>query len=447
MPSPGPATLVIFGVTGDLSKRYLLPALYHLCKDGLLPEHFEIVGTSRQNLELDEFLEQVELCVLEQDKACDPTVLKQLRARMRLTQLNPVEASDYARLKQLLDTIETDAGVCMNRLYYLSIPPQLYEPVIGNLGEQDLQGTCQHGTALTRLLVEKPFGYDLTSAEELIEHTARFFSEEQLYRIDHYLAKETAQNILLFRRRNTDIEARWNSKHIRSIAVEACESIGVEGRKFYDQIGALRDLVQSHLLQLLALVTLELPTELDSRHIHEQKEALLKKIGPFPADKVMSDTVRGQYESYTREVDNQDSTTETFAAIRLHIPSERWQGTEVLLATGKALGRKLTGITVNFHSGEQVLFRVQPEAGIEAPERANTDFSDVVRPVNHAQADAYERVLLDAMLGDRTLFISASEVLACWRIVQPVLDEWAKGQPNIVLYKKGTSPNSLLNTQ
>ncbi|HVS58229.1 MAG TPA: glucose-6-phosphate dehydrogenase [Candidatus Saccharimonadales bacterium] len=445
MPSSplNPTILVIFGITGDLSKRYLLPALYHLCKDDLLPQHFVVIGTSRQKQVLDDFLGQVELCVLEQDNVCDPAVLKQLRSLMKLVQLDPTNGTGYGHLLEHLNTIEAEHGICMNRLYYLSIPPQIYEPIVKNLAEQGLNGSCTHNKALTRLMVEKPFGYDLTSAEELIDYTGRCFTEKQVFRIDHYLAKETVQDILLFRQRNPAYEARWNGTHIKQIEVVSYEHLGIEGRRFYDQIGALRDLIQSHLLQLLALTTMELPDALTSAAIHKNKEALLNSIGPFPADKVGTQTIRGQYDGYRHEVDNPDSVTETFAAIRFTIPTARWQGTNIMLATGKGLSAKQTAITVTFRDGSQVQFQVQPQPGIATSgERATTDFSDVERPIGHAHADAYERVLVDAIRGDRTLFASSDEVLASWRVVQPVLDQWQQNSGDVVTYPQGSSSPS-----
>lgn len=439
-----PTVLVIFGVTGDLSKRYLLPALYHLCKDGLLPQPCRIIGTSRQKLALDDFLGQVELCVLEQDNICDPVVLDNLRRMMELCQLEPTSEPDYQRLADRLNTLEEKLGVCLNRLFYLSIPPQLYSGVVKRLGEAKLNGSCQHGKAVTRLMVEKPFGYDLASARELIAATAAVFSEEQTYRIDHYLAKETVQNILLFRQKNPDLEARWNGQHISRIEITAYEKVDVGSRRFYDAIGALRDIIQSHLWQLLGLCIMELPHPLASGSIHNSKARALQAIGAFPAEQVAKATVRAQYEGYKEEVGNPESTTETFATVRFQLTAA-WQGTEVFLATGKALNAKRTEINVYFRGGSQVQFRVQPQPRIELKKLdAVTDFSNQQSPLNHAEPDAYERVLIDAIRGDRTLFASADEVLASWHSLQPVLSEWSKNQPPLQTYAKGSAPAQLL---
>ena len=438
--------MVIFGITGDLSKRYLLPALYHLCKDGLLPKPFRIVGTSRQPLQLDEFLGQVELCVLEQDNVCDPVVLKQLRGMMELVQLDPVSGDGYIALLEHLNALEEGQGVCLNRLYYLSIPPQLYGTVVSHLGSAKLNGSCQHDKAVTRLLVEKPFGYDLTSAEELIAKTGEAFSEEQTFRIDHYLAKDLVQNILLFRQKNPELEAKWNGQNISSITISSYEKIGVEGRHFYDEIGALRDLIQSHLWQLLGLTIMDVPSALTSESIHASKADALLAIGPLPTQDIIQRSVRGQYEGYAAEVGNEDSQTETFAALRFSIPDKRWQGSQILLATGKALDAKRTEICVEFKDRERIFFRVQPNPGIELSTglQASTDFSDKETPLTHADPDAYERVLIDAVRGDHTLFATADEILASWHSLQPVLDTWAKGTPELRRYPKANKPEDLL---
>lgn len=440
-----PAVMVIFGITGDLSKRYLLPALYHLCKDELLPEPFIIIGTSRQKQGLDEFLGQVELCVLEQDKVCDPEVLKRLRGMMELFQLDPTEEKDYHALYSRLDTLEEEQGICLNRLYYLSIPPQLYSGVVSRLGSAGLNGSCRHGNAMTRLLVEKPFGYDLASAKELIAETAKVFTEEQAFRIDHYLAKDTVQNILEFRRKNPELEERWNSQNIQKIEITAYETLGIGSRKFYDGIGALRDIIQSHLWQLLGLIVMELPPSAASRPIHTAKAAALEAIGALPAQEVSKNTTRAQYDGYGDEVGNEGSQTETFAAIRFTLPSDRWQGCEASLATGKNLNEKCTEICLHFSDNTRVHFRIQPQPAVELEGLAAiTDFSDKETPLTHTNPDAYERVLIDAIRGDHTLFASSEEILASWRSLQPVLDEWAKGTPPLRYYRRGSQPESLL---
>src|SRR6266576_1518527 len=245
--------LVIFGITGDLARRYLLPSLYSLDDQNLLPEHFEIIGATRRGAEVPELLAAVEHELGAAGRQVHPQTLERLRARISIVKMDPTVEEDYQRLKATLDAIEDKRGVCLNRLFYLSIPPHTYGPVVDLLGKSSLATGCQHGTADSRIMVEKPFGYDLESAQELILRLHANFREEQIYRIDHYLAKETAQNILVFRFANPIFRAVWDKFSITGISITAAETIGIEGRAvFYESTGALRDFVQNHLLQLLA---------------------------------------------------------------------------------------------------------------------------------------------------------------------------------------------------
>ena len=450
-----PTIFVIFGVTGNLARKKLLPALYHLIKDELLHEHTEIIGISRHNLKADDILKDVELCVLEADKTCDPAVIAAFKKRLRLIRLDPVKAEDYDALLTTLNKIEDEHGMCMNRLFYLSIPPQVYEPVIENLGAQRLNEGCPHHKGQSRLLVEKPFGYDLASAKELIKGTAEHFSEDQVFRIDHYLAKETAQNILVFREQNPVFSRGWDGKHISAIDLLFSEKIGVEGRKeFYDNVGALRDVVQNHLMQLLALVTTELPRTAGSAQLHKAKQALLASVRPV---NMQRDTVvRGQYEGYQEEVENPGSTTETFVRLPLHIDNARWRGVHITMEAGKALATKETSITITFGNGDtahtnRLRFRIQPNEGIgveltakrpgfeQQTQEVLMDFRYSGSFGDPEHPDAYERVLVDAVKGDHTLFATSGEVLESWRIIQPVLERWAMQRAAPTLYKQGTN--------
>ncbi len=456
-----PSIIVIFGISGDLSQRYLLPALYHLMKDNLLHEQTEIIGISRSDLTTDQLLGQVELCVNEIDKVCDPEVLGRLHDRLRMVQMDLTSPSDYEELLVKLNTIEAEKGVCLNRLYYLSIPPQVYSSIVSLMGQAGLSGSCPHNNAATRLLIEKPFGYDLASAKELIANTTAVFSEEQIYRIDHYLAKETVQNIVTFRFQNPIFEALWDARHISGIEISASQQIGIEGRaRFYDPLGALRDFIQSHLLQLLALVTMDRPTEFTGEHIHAAKQAVLERVAAIAADQIDKLAVRGQYAGYREEVANPSSNTETFASIKLSVANERWQGVPITLWTGKALADTKTEICVNFEDAanktNQLRFRIQPNEGIEIDLLAKKPgFDYEVQPVamdftyqqdftEPGHPNAYERVLVDAVRGDRTLFATSQEVLESWRIVQPVIEHWQGSGEGLVLYAQGTDPQSLL---
>lgn len=455
-----PSIIVIFGITGDLSHRYLLPALYHLFKDGLLHEKTQIIGISRREMSAQELLDQVELCVNEVDNICDPDTLKKMYEHARMFQMDLVNLADYKRLRTTLDEIEEQSGVCMNRLYYLSIPPQVYDPIITLMGRAGLNTSCQHGNAQTRLLVEKPFGYDLNSAETLIHDTEKVFAENQIFRIDHYLAKETVQNILTFRFNNPIFEALWNREHISQIEIYASEKITIEGRaQFYEPIGALRDFIQSHLLQILAIVTMDQPSSMDSDSIHASKQKVLNQVVPIAPNKVRELTVRGQYEGYRDEVKNPGSTTETFAGIRTTINNDRWRDVPIIIWTGKALAEKQNEICITFkgqsNEANQLRFRLQPNEGIEIDlmakkpgfdnelQRTVMDFSYQKNFTNHEHPNAYERVLADAIRGDHTLFATSAEVLAAWRIIEAVISEWSKSADDLRPYPIGIDGNQL----
>lgn len=463
IPKLEPAIIVIFGITGDLSQKKLLPALYHLVKDNLLDEQTEIIGVTRRNVTAKELLDNVELCVNEAEGVCDPVALKRMRELVSMQQLDLTKGEDYDELKKRLDSIEEKHGVCMNRLYYLSIPPQVVSPIVRLLGTHGLNKGCQHGTAASRLLFEKPFGYDLKSAEELITETAQYFSEEQMFRIDHYVAKETVQNILTFRFTNP-LFAGWDAQHISRITILAKERIGIEGRAtFYEETGALRDFVQSHLLQLLAILTMDQPTELTSEALHASKLEVMEAIAPIKAHMVATEAVRGQYEGYRDEVHNPHSHVETFAAIRTSINNARWDKVPIVLLTGKGLNtgdknvQKLTELRIDFkpRSPEQITntlcFRIQPDEGISLELQAKRpgfdyetqkvfmDFSYQQAFKDNGHPDAYERVLVDAVRGDHTLFATSGEVLAAWRVVEAVVQRWSQDAKGLELYPIGSN--------
>ncbi|MBL8158963.1 glucose-6-phosphate dehydrogenase [Candidatus Saccharibacteria bacterium] len=455
-PTLPPASLVIFGITGDLANRKLLPALYYLEKYQLLPETFRLIGTTRRQLQVETVFEKLAQTLGEK---AEPALLERLRARTEIVTMDMMNGADYQGLRNRLDTAEDAAGVCMARLFYLSVPAQQFSQMALRLGESGLQRGCRHDEAAeSRLLIEKPFGYDLASARQLIADLATHFTEEQIYRVDHYLAKETAQNILTFRFRNPLFRTAWHAGTVKSIVVTAAEAIGIEGRTdFYEQTGALRDLIQSHVLQLLALVTMAEPESLSSEAIHARKLELLEAIQPISADDVPEQAVRGQYDTYRDETGNPTSTVETYAALRLSIDTEAWRGVPVLLRTGKALAEKTIDIRIDFTdeshlTDDNILtIRIQPGEGIGLQLLAKKPgLSDAVEPVHMdfsyhrsfdtpgGHPDAYERVLLDALRGDKTLFASADEVLASWRIIEAVVQRWGQDGTGLQFYTGGS---------
>lgn len=456
--APGPAVFVIFGITGDLAGRKLLPALYHLFKDDLLDPRTVVLGITRRPVTEDQLLQDVELCVNETEHTCDPAAIGKLRRALRMHQMDPAKPDDYDSLRGALDAVEAEAGVCMNRLYYLSIPPQTFADVVRNLGMHGLNGSCGHGTAASRLLVEKPFGYDIASARELVRETGEWFDESQLFRIDHYLAKETVQNVLAFRMFNPIFTDQWSRGHITSVVITAYEKIDIEGRAaFYEDVGALRDFIQSHLLQLLAVVVMELPADLSSEAVHHSKLALLQAIRPIAADEVAVRAVRGQYQGYAQEVGNPDSITETYAELNLLIDSPVWEGVPMTLRSGKALAEKRTDVSIRFkgRSGtvetyNDLVFRIQPSEGIslkliakkpgfdDRQQQVNMDFKYQYDFDSNGHPDAYERVLVDAARGDHTLFTTSDEVMAAWSVIEHVQKAWAASGDGLVIYPKGS---------
>lgn len=451
----GEGIFVIFGVDGDLSKRKLLPALYELMDKNLLSENFKIIGTTRRDTQVEDIISHIKTSLHNASSDIRDNTINRLRSSLQLVKMDIELQSDYARLEEIINQTETSIGQPANRLFYLAVPPKMVATIVSHLGEQGL-----HKSALTesRLLVEKPFGYDTHSAEELITQMEKVFAEDVIYRVDHYLAKETVQNILTFRFKNPLFEAVWDKSTVEHIMITASETIGIEGRvNFYENTGALRDLIQSHLLQLLALVTMEKPSDNSSESIHLAKLSLLNAINPIGPQEVSSCSVRGRYETYLQEVSNPDSTTETYAALRLNINNQRWQNVPVLLRAGKAMAEKVTEITLIFKPDDPessdrnaLTIRIQPNEGIvlsllakkpsfaQETELVQMDFSYREHFGGAKHPDAYERVLVDAIKGDKTLFTTDKEVLAAWKIIENVIQSWSKNEDDLEAYPNGS---------
>jgi glucose-6-phosphate 1-dehydrogenase len=450
-----PAIIVIFGITGDLAQRKLLPALYHLFRDNLLDERTVILGITRREVSTAEMVKQVENSIEAADGTAAAEPLSRLQNSLRMHTMSQTDPAEYRELKELLDAIEIERGVCMDRLYYLSIPPQMFGPIVRNLGENGLNQSCQHGTAATRLLIEKPFGYDLASARELIEETGSNFTEDQIFRIDHYVAKDAVQNIIAYRQSVPGVEELWNARHIAAIECTVFEKLDIEGRAiFYEELGALRDFVQSHLLQMLAITAMDLPTDDTSGGTHIARLRLLESIEPIGPSDVAISARRGQYEGYTDDVSNPHSHTETFARVHLKVDSERWNGTTMTLQTGKAMSEKKADIRLIFtdsgNGEESLTFHIQPENGVtlsaDSPkfkdlEAFIADFNRV-HPSSAQNALGYERVLLDATLGNHQLFTTSDEVIAAWKVLNGVVEAWGQNGDGLVTYPKGADPKT-----
>ncbi len=468
MPRPPPCTLVIFGASGDLTKRLLLPSLYHLAEDGLLPERFAIVGVSREEWTGTDFRDRMREAIgtwSARKDQLDPVRLEALLSCLDHIRGSFDDPGTYDRVATHLLDLEASRGTTGNALFYLATPPAWFATVSRGIKDRGLNDSP---TGWRRVIVEKPFGHDLPSAIALGKEILSSWREDQVWRIDHYLGKETVQNLLAFRFANGIFEPLWNRHHIDHIQFTAAESVGVEGRgAYYDHVGVLRDMVQNHMFQMLAYLCMEPPTSFAADDIRDEKSRLLRAVRiPSEAD-VETDAVRGQYARGRgpsgeaavgyREEPSVDpaSNTETFCALNVHIDNWRWEGVPIYLRSGKRLWKKGTEIVVQFRRPPQVMmkgpsaahlepnrliFHIQPDQGIEVRVQAKVPgtgmelqevklrfaWSDAFRA---ARATGYEALLHQAMSGDATLFSRSDLVEAAWRIVQPVLDAWEKHPP------------------
>ncbi len=422
--------LVIFGITGDLSRRKLLPALANVIEAGKCDE-LSIIGVSRRPVE--------QFQVLGDHHGS-------LSGTTTMFQMDLDNADDYEKLREYIDQ-QPDEQV----LFYLSVPPDSAGGIVENLGQAGLNGSS------SKLLFEKPFGTDTESAQTMINHTAAYFNEEQIYRIDHYLAKEMAQNLVTFRARNAIFSYLWSNKYIERIDVLALESIGIEGRAaFYEQTGALRDIVQGHLLQLLALVLLPLPEgeELDWDSLPARRQAALDALAP--ADPARS--VRAQYDGYRDEVNNPDSMVETFVSLALESTDPMWQGVPLALTTGKALSHKKTEVRVHFrraHDSQSnyLIFKIQPNEGIAIDlvtrkpgydREVEHQSLSYTYPADARMPDAYEQILVDAIGSRKSLFATSGEVLRAWEVVTPLQEAW-RHESEIKFYPVGSKALDVIN--
>jgi glucose-6-phosphate 1-dehydrogenase len=472
-----PCIVVIFGASGDLTKRKLVPALYRLVQERLLPAEFAIVGLARTEMNSDEFRARMKEAVQEfsEDKRVDEEVWDSFAQGMHYLTADINNPADYDKLSEILAQVDAERGTQGNRLFYLSVAPKFYAEAVKQLGEHKL--AKPEGKGWVRVIVEKPFGTDLESARELNRELLQHLDEQQIYRIDHYLGKETVQNLLVFRFANGIFEPLWNRQYIDHVQLTNAEMVGVEGRGgYYETAGVVRDMIQNHVFQVLSLVAMEPPVNLGSEAVRDEKIKAMEAARAFTPERVRMECVRGQYgpgsiagqpvTGYRQETDvAPDSTTETFAMLTMYFDNWRWAGVPFYVRSGKRLPKRVTEIAIHFKAaplplfGEameqmtpnQLIIRIQPDEGITLRFAAKvpgqvTNIRDVNMDFRYGAsfgvqlAEAYERLLLDCILGNSTLYARKDMTERGWEIVMPILNEWAatKDRVDFPNYEAGT---------
>jgi glucose-6-phosphate 1-dehydrogenase len=472
MKKPENCILVIFGASGDLTKRKLMPAFFNLYRQELMPDNFAVLGVSRTVYSDESYKEHIKqnLKTYSKKESLNSDTLNDFIKKLFYIAIDTKNPEDYINLKNRLESLNQQLRTEDNYIFYLATPPSLYEIAAENLG---LQGLNLHkqGAGWRRIIIEKPFGYDLSSAQNLNKDIQNIFRENQIYRIDHYLGKETVQNTLAFRFGNGIWEPLWNRNFVHHVEITAAEQIGVEDRGgYYEGSGALRDMVQNHLLQVLALIAMEPPSNYNADAVRNETVKIFQSMCPIQAEDIQKQVVRGQYLKSTIQGESvlgyqeesgvsKNSRTETFVAMKLYIDNWRWGGIPFYIRTGKRLPTRVTEVVIHFQKTPHRLFtqqypgysddnklvlRIQPDEGIllkfgmKMPgtgfkiKTVNMDFhysdlADIYLP------DAYERLLLDCMLGDATLYARADAVESCWKFITPILKTW-ENNPDIPIY-------------
>lgn len=465
-----PCILVIFGVTGDLTARKLLPAIYNLAREGQLPAQFACVGFARREKSLEEFRQEMKKAISDfsRVKPIDENLWKNFEQQLYYYKSEFHEDAGYEGLQKFLQTLDAKLGTRGNRVFYLSTQPSFFPIICEKLQKAQLvYDASKTHDKWSRIIIEKPFGHDLDSAEALQKELLRFLREDQIYRIDHYLGKETVQNILIFRFANALFESMWNNRYIDHVQITVAEDIGIGTRgAFWEEAGMMRDIVQNHMMQLLSLVAMEPPVSLAADAIHDEKVKVLQAIRPFSKADFETSCVRGQYGAgyvngssvveYRKEKNvSPTSNVETYAALRLFIDNWRWEGVPFYLRGGKRLPKRATEIAIIFKEPPGFLFqqqnkrneanilslRIQPDEGIGL--KINCKVPGPSSPIQPVKMDfrygsyfgmsppeAYERLLLDCILGDNTLFAGQKEVFNSWRLLTPLINFWEENAPS-----------------
>jgi glucose-6-phosphate 1-dehydrogenase len=453
---PRPFGLVVFGASGDLAKRKIIPAVYRLYRDGLLPESLFVLGAARTRLRDGEFREQMEGSVREAfGEEFDEPSWEKFATKLHYQSLDYADVASYRKLASKLSPLGERHGTQGNVILYLAVPPKVYETIIENLGAS---GLSREGRGYTHVVIEKPFGHDLASARRLNDVLGRSFAERQIYRMDHYLAKETVQNILMFRFANFIFEPLWNRNHINHVQITVSETLGVEHRAgYYEKAGVLRDMFQNHIFQLLALTAMEPPSLFEADRVRDEKGKVFRSLRPFSLDTLDEEIVLGQYgegsvggkpaPAYRDEEGIASaSCTPTYAAMKLFVDNWRWKGVPFYLRSGKRLSTRKAEISVHFKGVPHLMFarymeeeiepntlvlRIQPDEGINLVFQTKMPGSKVcMNPVMMDFAyekvlalEAYERVLLDCMNGDQMLFVRQDGVELTWSFISPALEK------------------------
>ena len=460
-----PTTFIILGATGDLMRQKLIPALFHLYRTGSLPTFFQVVGFARDDLNREGFQQMVREMAKAKVEASEEEITAFAKF-FTYTKGTFEEKDGYTKLAEFLGYKDKSWKVCSNKLFYLAVPPQHYKTILKNLHSSGLGEPCSPEEGWTRIIVEKPFGKDLATAQELDKLLGKLFDEEQIYRMDHYLGKETVQNILAFRFSNSFLEPAWNKDWIESITIRLRYPEDIEGRgAFYDGIGALRDVGQSHMLQLLALFLMENPTTFEGDAVRKARAEVLNSLPTLKEKDLSLKTTRGQYKGYLEENDvAKDSKTETYFKIKASLNNSRWKGVKIILENGKAMEKEDGSVEVVFlhrspclcpdpnnHQKNVLRYEIQPieqiimKFWVKRPgstmqlEERNFTFDYKQAFEGEEFADAYERLLHNIIQGDQTLFVSTEEIMASWKFVDSILRGWEKTNAPLVVYPKGAS--------